>query len=479
VLVFLGLDLTFIPPTAASAQGSTPEALVMRHATLDLRIDYAQQRLAGTMSMELENLATTDASRVSFLLNRLMEASQVRDGAGLPVPYTQDVVRFSDDPMRQVMQLIVNLPRPIPPHGHTTLRIDYAGNLTGYTEVGWRYVKDHIDTTFTILRSDALAFPTIGGLSEAANRKAPRVDFTYDASIRVPSRYVVATGGALARTPHPDGMTTWRYVSGGPSPFLNVSIAPFDTLVSGGLRVFHFREDSIGARRLLAGAQRALHTLAQWYGPLHGEARVTITEIPNGWGSQASLVGGVIQSAAAFRDAERMGELYHELSHLWNVKDTDSPSPRWNEGLASFLQGLLQERVDGWTGRKESDAWVIGALRGRIASDSLLRAVPLIDYGKRGMTDESYWVGHALFGTLYELLGEQEFNRIVGGYYQRYADGGTTQQLVMFAKRQASRDLTPIFDDWLFATRWTGLIANSASMDELAEHYRTRAADGR
>jgi hypothetical protein len=479
VFVLLALGPSLGRAAAGPAQASTPEAFVMRHAALDLSVDYTELRVAGTMSMELENLATTDASRVSFLLNRLMEASQVRDAAGLAVPYTQDVLRFSDNPMRQVMQVVVNLPRPIPPRGHTTLRIDYAGNLTGYTEVGWLYVKDHIDTTFTILRSDALAFPTIGGLSDAANRKAPRVDFTYDASIRVPSRYLVATGGASTRTSHPDGTTTWRYVSGGPSPFLNVSIAPFDTLVDGGLRLFHFREDSVGARRVLASAQRTLRTLARWYGPLHSEARVTITEIPNGWGSQANLVGGIIQSAAAFHDAERMGELYHELSHLWNVKDTDDPSPRLNEGLASFLQGLIQERVDGWTGRKASDAWVMNGLRRRVAGDSLLGTVPFIDYGRRGMTDQSYWVGHAMFGALYELVGEQQFNRIIGGYYQRYAEGGTTRQLVMFAKKTASLDLTPFFDDWLFSTRWTGLIASNASMSELAEHYRTRAASRR
>jgi hypothetical protein len=246
--------LSFGLATSVSAQAPTPEAFVMRHAGLDLSIDYAEQRLAGSMSVELENLTTADASRVSFLLNRLMEATQVSDATGATVPYTQDVLRFSDDPMRQVMQVVVSLPRPIPPHGHVTLRIDYAGNLTGYTEVGWLYVKDRIDTTFTILRSDALAFPTIGGLSDAANRKAPRVDFTYDASIRVPSKYLVATGGAATRTPHPDGTTTWRYVSGAPSPVLNVSIAPFDTLVGGGVRLFHFREDSLGARRLMAGA---------------------------------------------------------------------------------------------------------------------------------------------------------------------------------------------------------------------------------
>lgn len=122
---------------------------------------------------------------------------------------------------------------------------------------------------------------------------------------------------------------------------------------------------------------------------------------------------------------------------------------------------------------------MIDKLRGKLATDSLLRSVPFIDYGKRAMTDESCWVGHAMFGTLCELLGEQQFNRVVGGNCQRYADAGTTRQLAMFATRTASPDLTPFFSDWLFSTRWTGLIANGASMGELAEHYRSKAARGR
>ena len=66
--------LSFGLVAAVSAQEPTPEAFVMRHAALNLGVDYAEQRLAGSMSMELENLTTADASRVSFLLNRLMEA---------------------------------------------------------------------------------------------------------------------------------------------------------------------------------------------------------------------------------------------------------------------------------------------------------------------------------------------------------------------------------------------------------------------
>jgi hypothetical protein len=344
---------------SARAQDPAPEAFIVRNAQLDLGVDFAATRLSGVMSFEVENWTAKPASSVSFILHRLMEVSRVQDGTGAALPYTQDVLRFRDDPVRQVTQVVVMLLRPIPPGGRTTVRIDYAGYLTPYTEVGWLYVKDHIDTTFTIIRSDALAFPVIGGLSSAANRRAPYPDFTYEASVRVPSKYLVATGGAVTRTPHEDGTVTWHYTSGNPSPFLNISIAPFDTIFAGGVRVFYFPADSTGARRLLNNAQTALQTMTRWFGPLRTKANLTITEIPDGWGSQAHLVGGIIETASAFRDANRLGELYHELSHLWNAVDADTPSPRWNEGLATFLEDLLRERIDGWTKRGASDSTMI------------------------------------------------------------------------------------------------------------------------
>jgi hypothetical protein len=457
---------------AANAQEIRPEAFAVRHARLDLAIDFPATSLSGSMTLEMENWTLRPASSVSFVLNRLMEASQVRDGAGAALPFTQSVLRFRDSPKRQVTQIVVTLPRPIPPGGHTTVRIDYAGYLAPYTEVGWLYVQDHIDTAFTIIRADAMAYPIVGGLSAEANGQLPFADFTYDASVRVPSRYLVATGGTVTTTPNEGGAITWRYISGKTSPFLNIAIAPFDTMSAGGVRVFYFRADSIGARRLVDRAQAALRTLAQWFGPLRTKANLTITEIPDGWGSQGHPVGGIIQTASAFRDANSVGELYHELSHLWNAVDTDSPSPRWNEGLAMFLQNLLREDLDAWPGRTANEAQRIESLKRRTAADSLLRVVPFIDYGRHGMTDRSYTVGSVMFAALFELLGPVEFNNVVGGYSRQFATGGETRDLVAFAKRTSSRDLSAFFDDWVFTTRWTAVLAAATSSRELANHYR-------
>ena len=466
----VGLFLLLVG-TTASAQDAAPESFTPRDVRLALAVNHSEKSLAGSITWELTNWTAQPAGEVSFLLNRLMEASSVTNGEGLALRFSQDVLRFRDNPMRQVSQLRITLPRPIPPGGSTKIRIDYAGNLVGYTEVGWLYVKDRVDTAFTIIREDALAFPALGGLSDAANRRRPRTPFTYDASIRVPNGYLVATGGKVTRTPHADGTVTWRYLSGRPSPFLNVMVAPFDTIVDGGVRIFHLHADSLGARRVMANTQSAMRLLSQWFGPLHGEWNLTITEIPDGWGSQADLVGGIIQTASAFRDPGRLGELYHELSHLWNAPETESPSPRWNEGLASFLQDVLRERVDGWTGRREGEGRVIAFLNQRVSSDSTLRTVPLIDYGKRGMTDYSYSVGELMFATLYDLIGEAQFNTIVGGHYQKFINGGTTRDLAALARSTSSRNLTPFFNDWIFTTDWTKRLANVSSMDQLVASY--------
>ncbi len=466
------MSALLVAAMSGQAPDSAPEVFRARHVSLALAIDHAAERLGGSITYDLENWTARPASHISFLVNRLMEASAVRDGRGTALPYTQDVVRFRDEPMRQVTQVRVTLPRAIPAGGRTTVRIEYAGNLVGYTEVGWLYVRDRIDTTFTIIREDALAFPVIGGVSDAANRKRPRGEFTYDAAIRVAARYLVATGGALTRTPHDDGTVTWRYVSEGASPFLNVSVAPFDTLVEGGVHLFHFRADSLGARRTMANTQAALRLLSQWFGPQRTTLNLTIAEIPDGWGSQAHLVGGIIQTASAIRDPARSGELYHELSHLWNARDTDTPSPRWNEGLASFLEDLLRERLHGWTGRGASETRTLAWVRQKADADSLLRVVPMLEYGRRAMTDNSYSVGEIMFATLYDLVGEEQFHAIVGGYYQHFADGGSTRDFVAFAKQTAARNLDAFFDDWIFTPRWAEVLRSASSIGDVANHYR-------
>jgi hypothetical protein len=312
----------------AEAQSSPPPAFRERQISLTLGVDFERQRLDGTERVTLENWTDRPAATVYFLLNRLMTVRAVHDG-GRSARFTQNVVRFDDDSLRQVVQVTVRFARSVPPLGRVTLDVAFGGNLVGYTETGSLYIQDRVDTAFTILRADAYAFPVVGVANDGANRRRPTVDFSYDLDIGVPDGFVVAAAGTLVARDASNGRTRWRYHNGQLSPFINICIARYHVLTNGGLRISFFPADSMGAARVATSVARAMRDLTVWFGPLGSDPNVTISEIPDGWGSQASLTGGIIQEAGAFREPGQLRALYHELSHLWNAPDNDRPSPRF------------------------------------------------------------------------------------------------------------------------------------------------------
>lgn len=178
-------------------------------------------------------------------------------------------------------------------------------------------------------------------------------------------------------------------------------------------------------------------------------------EIPDGWGSQASLAGGIIQVAGAFRDSDRMQELYHELSHLWNAVDLDARSPRWNEGLAMFLQGRLAREIDGWDGESAALDRTAARLLERCGSGEPCGSVPLRHYGDEELTDYSYSVGRLMFAALYEALGEEAFDRALHKHFQMFqASGAYTDDMVRAFVDEGGPVAQRIFDDWLEFTAW-------------------------
>jgi aminopeptidase N len=171
-----------------------------------------------------------------------------------------------------------------------------------------------------------------------------------------------------------------------------------------------------------------------------------------------------------------VNELYHEASHLWNVKLTDLPSPRWEEGLASFLERLLVDLYAGDTTLAEVDRaadHVRERLRKRFADNPRLAEIPMTDFGREEMTDLSYSVGMLMFGVLYHLVGAEEFNAVVGGFFQRYHESGaTTEQFVTHANEVTQTDLEPLFRDWLFTTDYRRFLDSGSTLAEIAQTYR-------
>ena len=91
------------------------------------------------------------------------------------------------------------------------------------------------------------------------------------------------------------------------------------------------------------------------------------------------------------------------------------------------------------------------------------------------MTDLSYGTGMLMFHVLHHLIGTEQFNAIVGGYYQRYRkQGGSLAQFVEFADTVTDQDLSDFFQDWLYTTAWQDHLSRQGNVASLTQHYRSR-----
>lgn len=456
----------------SQAQESLP--FVLGHLALDLTIDYQRGTVGGTAALHVRNLGDRPAAEIPLLLNRLMTVSHVAAEDGTELPFGQRVVLFRDDAIRQVNAITVTPRTPVPPGDSLSIVVRFSGFLVGYTETGSLYIKDHVSRDFTILREDAFAFPLLGVPSWSVNRAAPREPFTFAARVTVPADLVVAMGGAQVERTARDSVITWGYRSTGPVPFLNITIAPYSVLERSETRIFYFPADSSGAQTVQQAIAGALERYAAWFGPLGQSPRLTVMEIPEGYGSQASLTAGILQTADAFRDRSELRQLYHELSHLWNVPDREHPSPRWNEGLASFLERRMAADLDGWSDWDAHLEAMAQRMRRGCAAPVRCDSVPFAAYGRAGLTDLSYSVGDALFYSLYRVLGPDTFDRAYRGFYQKYRDvGASSADLVASFHRTDPRG-DVIFADWFTTTRWYARLSAGESIARQIDSYKRR-----
>jgi hypothetical protein len=453
------LTLTLAATTKVShAQGSEPVPFQMTGLELDLRVDYHAKALDGTATLHVRNASPRPARTIPLLLGRLMHVSRIRASGRGDASFTQRVTVFRDDSIRQVNAITVTLANALAPGDSATIAVSYRGILVGYTETGSLYIRDAVDHDFTIIREDAFAFPTLGVPSSVTNRTISRVDFSYRARITVPKDLVVAAAGPPVKQER-DSLVTWIYEGTGRVPFLNITIAAYAVREGPLARIYYFPADSTGASIVDAAVSGAVRQLSTWYGDLGQIPKLTVMEIPAGFGSQASLTGGILQTADAFRDRGQLYQLYHELSHLWNAPDADRPSSRWNEGLASFLQWRLAGELDGWNDWDAQVARTTQRLRRRCTSEPRCLTVPMVRYGAERMTDFSYPVGMLMFVELYRTLGPERFDRAYREFFQQYRGRGATTAQLIATFGQSSPDAERVFAEWMRSAQWSARLS--------------------
>jgi hypothetical protein len=444
--------------------------LVINRYDWTVRLDFDNKLMEATCKVEVTNKGNRSVKKLPFVLYRLLTVRNVKSD-GTSLSFAQSIRSFDDHIRLQSNFIIVELKKSLLPNQSITLEMEYDGALHGYTEVGWNYVRDKIDPKFTILRPDCMAYPELGYPSHKINKQFSKANFDYRVSITIPDSLVAVNGGTLGSVNSMNGQTTFEFKNVEKAWRMDIAIGKYGRLTDNGLTVYYFKQDSLGAKRVLAALQKTIRLYTNWWGPLSNFKGFSIIEIPDGFGSQADVTS-ILQSASAFKDSTEIHQAYHEISHLWNV-DLKAPSPRWEEGLATFIEYLTIEKLEHREYLDYVTDWLLPVVRREVTNDERLKTVPMVDFGKHGMTDYSYSLGMIAFRILYQTLGEDKFNHSLRAFYKEYSDKeATTEDFMRITIQVSGKDMSTFFNDWFFTTGYIRHLDRKSTFDEMAMLYK-------
>ncbi|MHC4790003.1 MAG: M1 family aminopeptidase [Planctomycetota bacterium] len=397
---------------------------------------------------------------------------------GTKLPFSQEVLPFEEKEKMKVNYIDVAAKNPIPAREKTTVQIEYEGQLGGYVDAGYRYVKDHISEEFTIIRLECFAYPIIGYPSEKtlyeSIMKYFKKGFDYLIEVTVPEGLVVANGGKLVGKTNENGMVTYVYKNIKPAWRMDVCVAKYGILEDkeSGLKVHCLINDEISAKKVLDAMKRSHALFTKWFGELKNRGSLTVIELSDSYGSQVDVTC-ILLEREAFGD--KLHQVYHEVSHLWNPAPLeDLPSRFETEGLASFIEFLVAEKFENKEGilKKNLDE-KRRDFRQQCQWNPKLKTVPIVDYGKEDLTQASYSKGMIAFYVLYRLVGEETFINIVRTFYQKYGENGAAlEDFVNVAKKLSKTDLNKFFREWVYGVKSSEYLLSNMSIEDVVAKYR-------
>ncbi len=435
-------------------------AFHLEHLALELDVDVARARLAGTATLTLRPMAPGLAT--IELDARELRITRVRVGRGKRA-------RFQHADGR----LTVRLGRAYGPAETIVLAIDYSAR----PRAGFWFVRP--DGAYPARRAQGWSqgqaedssfwFP----VHDHPNDKFPtEIKVTADSNFRT-----VANGRLLARTKSRKGdRTTWHWRHDFPQPAYLVSlvVAPYvETRAKAAgvpLRFYAFAGQERAARRLYGKTGDMMRVFSDRFGPYPWReySQVVVSEYT--WGGMenagaTTLTEKALLDTRAAIDVSYEGLVSHELAHQWwgDLVTCRGWHHNWlNEAWATFCENLYDEAAHGadsaaWDRMQKYSQYVaqdLGQYRRPIVTDRYGIATDLFDR-------HAYEKGSLVLTMLRDELGDEAFFKGARLYLARHAHGfADTHEFRRALEDASGRDLNGFFDQWVFAAGYPEIAAS-------------------
>jgi hypothetical protein len=476
------LILTVATPSEAQSDSTgSLDVPAVEHYKLILEIDPAHHSLSGQADIGIKNSGQHALTAVPVLLYRLMDVQAASDAKGAALPFTQQIVRFPDEPAWQANMIQVKLSKPLAPGASTTIHFKYGGMLYGYREV-MAYVKDTISEDYSLLRAESMPYPIIGVPSHEGWRKTFQNTFDYQVETTVPAGFVAVCMGNDVGVPQTvAGKTTYHCAGAPESNSINVAIAKFRVVddAERKLRVYVIQADAEAGNRVMNEMRRALDVFTSYFGPppkigmMGAHSGLTVIEIPDGWGS-FTLRGYIFQSAAAFKDPKHAGELYHEVGHGWNAMGANriQRTRYFDEAFAAYFETLAVRQFEGEQAYRELLDEYRDLYIERVNRDPLGKTTPIVDYGKYEIGVFSYSKGAWSLYVLHEIVGDDKFKQIVRTFLAEFGEKPADfKDFQHVAEAVSGRNLSKFFDEWIYGLASSQLLLDKMAITEIVKRY--------
>lgn len=120
-----------------------------------------------------------------------------------------------------------------------------------------------------------------------------------------------------------------------------------------------------------------------------------------------------------------------------------------------FMQFFVKGKIENNNYLEKKAQVTLEKVQRQIENNSNFASTPIIEYGEKNMTDNSYSKGMLFYYILYHTVGERAFFEAIKGYYNEFKDAGsTTKEFADYLKKRfKTSSIDKLINDWIFTNQ--------------------------